>query len=444
MDLLFFLALSFGMLLFSTLKGYFIIYPLLASLAIFTAILLNRGFPIISLIAMAVSGSKKSFSVINILLLIGVVMSVWMAAGTVPVLVYWGIKLISPQYFIFSAFILTSVISLLIGTSFGAASTIGLALTIAASSSAVNPNIIGGAIIAGAYFGDRCSPMSSSANLIAVITKTDIYTNFKNMVRTSWLPLIVSSIMYLILSLANPVELANNNLTFEISKTFNLNSITLLPALIILILCVMKIEVKIAMTASVIVGSAIAIFVQGYSPIELIQFALTGFKLESTSSLKDLVAGGGMLSMAKVSTVVIVSTAFVGIFAGTRTLEFIKEYLNKARSRSDLFLGTTIISLLTAAFGCTQTIAIILTHQLVEEKYSQERLKSDRLALDLENTAVILSPLIPWNIAGLVPATVLNVDSGFIPYAFYLYLIPIFNWRQLIFFKAVKESIDNT
>jgi Na+:H+ antiporter, NhaC family len=411
---------------------------LLTSLAIFIAILLNRGFSLKSLIAMAVSGSQKSFSVINILLLIGVVMSVWMAAGTVPVLVYWGIKLISPQYFILSAFILTSMISLLIGTSFGAASTIGLALTIAASGSAVNPNMIGGAIIAGAYFGDRCSPMSSSANLIAAITKTEIYTNLKNMVATSWLPLIVSSILYLILSLANPVELANSNLIVEISKAFNLNSITLLPALTILILCVVRIEVKIAMAASVIMASAIAIFVQGYSPIELIQFALTGFKLASTSSLTDIVVGGGMLSMVKVSIVVIVSTAFAGIFAGTKTLEFMEEYLKKARSRSDLFLGTTIISILTAAFGCTQTIAIILTHQLVEKKYMQEGLESDRLALDLENTAVVLSPLIPWNIAGLVPATVLNVNYGFIPYAFYLYLIPIFNWMLIKYFRDSK------
>jgi NhaC family Na+:H+ antiporter len=429
--LLFFIVISFVLFLFSNLKGYLIVYPLLASLAIFIAILSNKGFQLKSLIAMAVAGSQKSFSVINILLLIGVVMSVWMAAGTVPVLVYWGIKLIDPQYFIFWAFILTSAISLLIGTSFGAASTIGLALTIAASGSAVNPNIIGGAIIAGAYLGDRCSPMSSSANLIAAITQTEIYTNLKNMAATSCLPLIVSSILYLILSLANPVELANNNLAFEISKAFNLNSITLLPALTILILCVKRIEVKIAMAASVIAGSAIAIFVQGYAPIELIQFAITGFKLHSNSSLKDIVAGGGILSMAKVSTVVIVSTAFAGIFAGTKTLEFVEEYLDKARSRSDLFLGTTIISLLSAAFGCTQTVAIILTHQLVEEKYSREGLKSDRLALDLENTAVVLSPLIPWNIAGLVPATVLNVDSGFIPYAFYLYLIPLFNLMQM-------------
>ena len=440
MDLLFFVVISFILLLVSAIKGYFIVAPLLASMVILMVILLKRGFPLKSLIEMAVTGSQKSFSVIAILLLIGAVMAVWMAAGTVPVLVYWGIKLISPQYFIFLAFILTSIVSLLLGTSFGTVSTIGIAVMIMANGSGVNPNMIAGAIVAGAYFGDRCSPMSSSANLIAAITRTEIYTNLKNMAVTAFYPLIISSLLYLILSFANPVEFAGNNLAFEIGKAFNLNSITLLPALTILILCVLRIEVKIAMVASVIAGSAIAIFVQGYSPIDILQFALAGFKLESTSSLKDIVAGGGILSMVKVSTVVIVSTAFAGIFAGTRTLEFIEVYLNKARSRGDLFLGTTVIGILSAAFGCTQTIAILLTHQLVEEKYRKEGLDDYQLAVDLENTAVVISPLIPWNIAGLVPATVLSVNSDFIPYAFYLYLIPLFN---LIHMKLAKPPHKN-
>ena len=443
MDLLFFLIISFFLVLVSAIKGYFVVYPLLASLAIFILILLNRGFPLNSLIKMAVAGSQKSFSVISILLLIGAVMAVWMAAGTVPVLVYWGIKLISPQYFIFWAFVLTSMVSVLLGTSFGTVSTIGIALTIAAKGSGVNPNTIAGAIIAGAYFGDRCSPMSSSANLIVAITRTEIYTNLKNMALTAFYPLIVSSILYLILSLTNPVEFAGNNLAIEIAEAFNLNWITWLPALIILILCVLRVEVKIAMTVSIIAGSAIAIFVQGYAPIDILQFAIAGFKLESTSSLKDIVAGGGILSMLKVSTVVIVSTAFAGIFAGTKTLEFIEVYLNKARSRSSLFLGTTIISILSAAFGCTQAIAIILTHQLVENKYRKEGLDDYQLALDLENTAVVIAPLIPWNIAGLVPATVLGVNSDFIPYAFYLYLIPLFNLIQMKFAKAPQKNQPN-
>ncbi|MCC3440146.1 Na+/H+ antiporter NhaC family protein [Microcoleus sp. PH2017_05_CCC_O_A] len=270
----------------------------------------------------------------------------------------------------------------MLGTSFGAASTIGIALMIIANGSGVNPNPIAGAIVAGAYVGDRCSPMSSSAILIAIVTKTEIYTNLKNMAVTGLLPLLVSSLLYLILSAFNPVELSGNNLALELGTAFNLNSITLLPALTILILCVLRVEVKIAMAVSIITGSAIAFFVQGYSPIEILQFAIAGFKLESTSSLKDIVAGGGILSMA-VSLVVVVSTAFAGIFAGTRILEFVEVSLNKARTRGDLFFATTVISIFSAAFGCTQTIAIILTHQLVESKYRQQKLDDYQLAVDL-------------------------------------------------------------
>ena len=443
MDLLFFVIISFFLLLVSTSKGYFILYPLLTSLVIFIVILLNRRFQLKSLIKMAITGSKKSFSVISILLLIGVVMAVWMAAGTVPVIVYYGIKFISPQYFIFSAFILTSIISILIGTSFGTVSTIGVALMIMASGNDVNPHIIAGAIIAGAYFGDRCSPMSSSANLIASITNTKIYSNLRNMVITSFYPLIFSSFLYLAISFVNPVNLNNNDMAAQISIHFNTHFVNLLPALTILILGVLRIDVKFSMAISVIVGIAIAVFVQGYSLIEVGHFILMGFELESPSSLKSIMAGGGVISMIKISTVVIVSTAFAGIFAGTRTLEFIEAYLTKARTRGDLFFGMTVISVLSAAFGCTQTIAILLTHQLVEEKYQKEGLDNYQLALDLENTVVVLSPLIPWNIAGLVPATVLMTDSGFIPYAFYLYLIPLLNLIQMKLAKSSHNTLDS-
>ncbi len=438
MDLLFFVIISFVLLLVSAAKGYFVLYPLLTSMAILIVILLNRRFQLNSLIKMAIAGSQKSFSVISILLLIGAVMAVWMAAGTVPVIVYYGIKFISPQYFIFSAFILTSLISLLIGTSFGTVSTIGVALMIMASGNDVNPQMIAGAIIAGAYFGDRCSPMSSSANLIAGITNTKIYTNLKNMAMTSLYPLIFSSFLYLAISFVNPVNLNNNDMAAQIGVNFNTNIVSLLPALAILILSILRIDVKISMALSVIVGMAIAVFLQGYSLIEIVNFMIMGFELPSPSSLKYIMAGGGIISMIKISTVVIVSTAFAGIFAGTRTLEFIETYLTKARTRGDLFWGTTVIGVLSAAFGCTQTIAILLTHQLVEKKYQAEELDNYQLAVDLENTVVVISPLIPWNIAGLVPATVLMTDSGFIPYAFYLYLIPLFNLIQMKLAKSSK------
>ena len=141
--------------------------------------------------------------------------------------------------------------------------------------------------------------------------------------------------------------------------------------------------------------------------------------------------------MVRVSSVVVLSTALSGIIVGTKMLASAERLLKRASSRSDLFLGTTLVSLATGAFGCTQTIAILMTQELVQKKYEQEKLNGSQLATDIENTAVVLSPLIPWNIAGLVPATILMTDSGFIPYAVYLYLLPLFS---LIKFKLTKSN----
>lgn len=442
MDLLFALFFSFSLLLVSVIKGYFIAYPLLLSLGIITVTLYRRGFPLKALIAMGFASSQKAFPVLNILLLIGAVTATWMAAGTVPALVYYGTQIINPQYFILSAFVLTSLISMLLGTSFGTVSTVGVALMIMAKQGNINPHLVAGAIIAGAYFGDRCSPMSSSANLVASITGTKLYKNIRNMMITAWLPLIASLLLYLFFSITNPVQISDENLISQISDFFNLNLIVLLPALVILVFALLRIDVKISLFTSIIVGITIGIVVQHYPLFKLIQTALMGFNLESKTNLDSIFAGGGVVSMLRVSLVVILSTTVAGIIAGTRTLAIVEKLLRRVSTRSNLFLGTTSVGLASAAFGCTQTLAILMTQQLVQDKYEREQLNKYHLAIDIENTAVVLSPLIPWNIAGLVPASILMTDSGYIPYAFYLYLLPLFNWLVFKLTESTTSKLD--
>jgi NhaC family Na+:H+ antiporter len=137
--------------------------------------------------------------------------------------------------------------------------------------------------------------------------------------------------------------------------------------------------------------------------------------------------------MLKVSIVVIISSAFSGIFEGTGILNSLDNIISKANTRFELFITTIIVSTVTAAFGCTQALAIILTDQLVKKTYDLKGNSSTELAIDIENTAVLISPAIPWNIAGLVPATTLGVGIGFIPFAFYLFLVPLFN---LVYLKV--------
>lgn len=431
MDILFSLILSFAFLLFSAIQGYFIAYPLLLDLGIIGITLYRRGFSFNSLVVMGFLGSQKSFPVIQILLLIGAVTATWMAAGTVPAIVYYGIQFIHPHWFIWAAFVLTSLVSLLIGTSFGAVSTIGVALMIMARGSDVDSHIIAGAVIAGAYFGDRCSPMSSSAHLVATLTQTDLYTNLKNMIVTGLLPLVLTSLIYLICSLFYPVQITESQLLPELSRLFQLNWIVFLPAFTLFALAIFRVNVKGAMLISMTIGAILAVFVQHYSGLAVLQFAIAGFSLEQDTPIQSILLGGGILGMAKVCVVVVISTAIAGILAGTCTLQIVEDWLKPVRSRANLFLSTTLIGTVAAGLGCTQTIAILLTQQLVQQQYKERNQDNYKLALDLENTVVVIAPLIPWNIAGLVPATLLLTDWRFIPYAFYLYLIPLLMFVQL-------------
>lgn len=424
MDLVFALLLSFTLLILSAVQGVFIAYPLLLTLGVLSIVLIRRGFSAKALCGMGLRGSQKAVPVFTILLLIGAVTSTWMASGTVPAIVYYGIQLINPHWFILASFLLTSLVSLLIGTSFGAASTIGLALVIMAKGSTVPSEFIAGAVIAGAYFGDRCSPMSSSAHLVATITHTDLYRNLRNMVKTGTLPFVLTCLIYLGFSWLNPVQTSDSSLQSDLSQFFNLNGIVLLPAAVIIGLALLRVEVKRSMLISIAVAMVLAMVYQHYSFWQVLQFAVMGFHLEANTPIQSILLGGGMVAMAKVCSIVIISTAISGILAETDALQRVERLLEPAQSKSQIFLNTILVGLVAAAFGCTQAIGILLTEHLVRKKYAQHCSDASHLALDLENTVVVLAPLVPWNIAGLVPATVLMTDWHFIPYAFYLYLIP--------------------
>lgn len=430
MDILLALGVSALLLIATALRGSWVLYPLLLTVVLFFGLYWRRGFAPKSLVEMMKAGVQKASGVMSILLLIGALMAAWMAAGTVPALVYYGLMLIQPKLFVASAFGLTALVSVLIGTSFGAAGTIGLALMIMARGSGLDPHLVAGAIIAGAYVGDRCSPMSSSAHLVVTLTRTRLYRNLQAMFLTSLVPLLASLGIYWILSWRNPLETANNSIQPMIQDAFNLHPVTLLPAIAILLFVVLQVPVKRTMLLSLGLAFVLSLGLQSYSLAEVAQFLVVGFHIESPAELTSLLKGGGLLSMAKVCLVVVVSTALAGLLAGTQTFSWLEQWLGRLPPGRPLFLGTILVSILAAAYGCTQTIAILLTQQLTEPHYTRTHLSADQASLDLENTAVVLSPLVPWNIAGLVPATILATDAGFVPYAFYLYLIPLLNLIQ--------------
>jgi Na+:H+ antiporter, NhaC family len=416
----------------SVLKGIFVGYALTAGLVIFMLLALKRGYTFKNVAGMAYRGGKKSFIVLQIFTLIGAIISVWMASGTVPAVVYYGIKLLNPNLFILSAFIISSIVSFLIGTSFGTIGTAGIALMVMARGGGVNVSITAGAILSGAYFGDRCSPMSSSANLVTSLTGTNLYTNVKNMFKTSLIPLALTIAAYSAVSLRYPLGAESNILTGEIERYFKVGIIALIPATIIFLLSAFKVNVKLSMLISIIAAIIIAILFQNNSIRDVLSYIITGYRMEEQSSLKDIIKGGGILSMLKLATVVFISSAFTGIFEGTGMLKSIDKLTQKAGNRVELFLVSIMTSIAAAAFGCTQAIAVILTNMLVSKAYENQRVSKEELAVDIENTAIVIAPLIPWNIAVLVPLTTLMAGFDSIIYSFYLYLLPLVNLILLV------------
>lgn len=436
METVFGLVITFVMLMFSIYKGIFIGYPLLISFFIFVIISLRKGYSIAAISKMAYDGGKKSFVVLKIFILIGAITAVWMSSGTVPSIVYYGINLMNPNYFIFYAFIISSLVSFLLGTSLGTVSTVGLALIVMAKSGEVNTSIAAGAIIAGAYFGDRCSPMSSSANLIANLTETELFINIKNMLKSAVLPFILSLILYFVVSLSSPLNTASGGIDKAIVKSFEISILALLPSIIILVLSIFRVNVKISMFLSIALASILSIYIQDYKINEVLYFILMGFHLDFANPLYLIIKGGGIISMLRPAIVVFISCSLAGIFEGTKTLQSVEKLLLKANSRSSLFLYTTIVSILTAAFGSNQSIAAVLTASLMDKAYKKNSIDKYQMALDLENTGIVLSALIPWNLAAFVPTSTMDVSPvGFIPYAFYLYLLPITSYMILRYRK---------
>jgi len=425
MDTIVVLILFFVSLIISIYKGVPLLYPLLLGLIYFIAISLGRGHKLNDVGKMILQGSHKSFIVIKIFVLIGAITAVWRACGTVSFIVYYGIAFMSAQYFILCSFVLCCIVSFLLGTSFGTVGTIGVVLIVLGKSGSVDVNVVAGAIIAGAYFGDRCSPMSSSATLVAALTNTDIYINIRNMMKTSLIPFGLSIVGYIFLSYYNPLVFQNNQIGDEILQSFNIGIIVLLPAVIILLAAAFKVDVKLSMSVSILAGILIGIFIQHKTFREMLNFIMIGYSMDEASFFAGIIQGGGLYSMINVALIVLISSAYSGIFQGTGLLREIEQFFERLSEKIGVYPTTILTSTASAAFGCNQTLAVILTHQFEHKIYTKHQLNNYRLALDLENTVILIAVLIPWNIAGAFPAATLSADAGFIIYAFYLFLVPL-------------------
>lgn len=427
-------------LIFSLINGFSILYPMIIGMISFSITAVHRGYAINKVINMILKGMKKSISLMPIFALIGIITAVWRASGTIPIFVYYGTKFMNPNYFILFAFLLSCVVSFALGTSFGTVGTIGVVLIVLAKGGGVNVSAAAGAIVSGAFFGDRCSPTSSSANLVATVTGTDLYDNVKNMMLTGILPFVATSAIYLILSKNNPINITDSTLLNEIESYFNLSYLTVFPTLVIFVLAFFRKNVKTSMLFSIVTAIVICIWIQKMPLNNLINTMVFGFKLNGDSTLAGIISGGGLFSMFNVSLIVLIASSYSGIFEETKMLNDIQDILKNMSNKIGIYLTTTFTSLVTGAICCNQTLPVLLTYQLMNKIYIEKNLSKENIAIDLENTAIMTSELFPWSIAIAVPLATLSADSESILYAFYLYLVPLINIIKLPLSINKKEE----
>lgn len=418
-----------------------LVYPLLVGLFLLLLIGKRKGYGLKSLIKMSFDGGKKSVGVIKIFFLIGAITALWMGDGTIPYIIYYGSSFINPQLFLICAFLLSCLVSFILGTLFGTVGTIGITLMVMARSGNVNVNMVGGAIIAGAMFGDRFSLMSSSANLVATLTNTKLSKNMKNMLKTMIIPFLLSIIFYSVLSFFNPLQSINHEINQQIEQTFLLSPIVLIPAISIFALLFFKVSVKKSMFVSILLAFLLSIFYQQMSFVETLKTMIFGFNLPCVEGtcppLSTIIQGGGLVSMIKSSLIILISSCYSGIFEGTKMLKGVEERIHRIAVKYGRMTATYIATIVSSIFGTSQTLAVILTDQLIKKEYEGE---NELLAVTLENTAILIPGIIPVNICCSVPMATLGLSIAFIPFSFFTYMVPLTYFFTYQFFKISKHS----
>lgn len=399
-----------------------ILYALVFGWICFNFYSLKRGYSLRATLGMMIEGVVKVRIVLTIFALIGLLTASWRASGTISFIIYHGIHFIEPQFFVLCTFLLCCSVSFLIGTSFGTASTVGVICMMLSNSAGLDPLFTGGAILSGIFFGDRGSPMSSSAQLVSAVTQTDIYNNVKGMMKTSIVPFIATCVFYVVVSSDGMTEIDTSAINI-LSSAFSLHWITVFPAVLILTLAILRVDVRIAMGTSILFCCVIAIILQNVAVADLLNYLIFGYQTEESKELAKLLDGGGLLSMLRPALIVMISSSYSGVFLHTPILSGIKSFIEKMATLLQSFGAATVTSIFAGAVSCNQTLAVILTEQLCRDLYRDKT----KYALVLENTVILIPVLIPWNIAGSVPIATVGAPVECLFYAVFLFFIPLWN-----------------
>jgi NhaC family Na+:H+ antiporter len=411
-----------------------ILAALLGGLALFSGYALRQGFSFRETVAMWLSGVRTAKNVLLTFCIIGFLTGLWRACGTIPSIVYYASGVIRPSLIVLLTFLLNCLLSFLIGTSFGTAATMGLICMTIAATMGIDRSLIGGAVLSGIYFGDRCSPVSTSALLTAEITGTDLYDNIKAMFKSAFVPFLLTLGLYAFLGAGSTSGEPTVHVGALFSQHFDVSWPMLVPAVSILVLAAFRVSVKKTLSTSVLLSVICCLHFQGMSFEEVIHTMIFGFS-SPVPDLDAMLRGGGATSMVRTGAIVLVGSCYSGIFKRTGLLHNLQRVFEKIASALTPFAGVMGAAVISSIIACNQTLSIMMTKELCSDLVPDKK----KLAISIENTAVVLSALVPWSIAGAAPLAFIEAPVSSMFFAFYLYLLPL--WQLLLSFLQ-RRKID--
>ena len=381
---------------------------------------LKKGHTVREMMHFSWDGIRQIKGMLFIFVLIGMMTGIWRAAGTIPMIIDVATDFLVPSIFIIVVFLLNCLVSVLTGTAFGTVATVGVICMTIGNVMGENPLFVAGAILSGIYFGDRCSPMSTSALLVCELTHMKLFEHIRQMIKTAAIPFAITSIIYIILGFIHTPDKVVNHVTDIFADSFVLNGYTLIPAALIFVLLLLKMKIKPTMFISIVSGIVICAVVQQMSMSE-IAATLWGGYVADNMQLGAMLDGGGIVSMVNVIAIVCLSSSYFGIFNGTNMLESVQHSVELLADKTTNFFTGTVVSIVAIMISCNQTLAVMLTYQLNKDIYDDDKKTASMLA----DTAIVIPPLIPWSIACAVPLAAIDAPVASIFFASYLYLLPL-------------------
>jgi NhaC family Na+:H+ antiporter len=377
-------------------------------------------------------GITNSLQAIVILCIIGILIGVWILSGVVPTMLYYGLKILSPKIFLPATLIICSITSLATGTSWGTSGTIGIALIGIGAGLGFPLPVVAGAVLSGAYFGDKMSPLSDTTNMAPAMVGTDLYTHIKHMSYTTGVSYGLTLLIEFVLSFVYGGGEANmesvNQILAGIDAQFSINPLLLIPPVIIIVLAFRKIPAVPGIVIGILAAGVLGVIFQGNTFGDLLSAAYGGYASNSgVESVDNLLTKGGFSSMMYTVSLVICAMMFGGIMEKTNQLRVVVSViLKKAKSTGSLITATVLTAIASNLILCDQYMSIVMTGKMFAQSYTDKGLHPKNLSRAVEDSATVTANLVPWNSGGAYQAATLGVPTiAYLPFNFFCWISPI-------------------